>query len=85
MTQGYVRVSLFGLPVREPWLPASLTDIQEGIIQTAGPCYLQRDLHPEALLTVRLKQKSNQPPSKYIFSDLQAVFAQKMRVTEQTR
>jgi hypothetical protein len=30
--------------------PGIITDIQEGIIQTAGPPYLQRDLHPEALL-----------------------------------
>src|SRR5690348_11604287 len=40
--------------------PGTFSSIQEGIIQTAGAPDLQHDLHPEALLTMDLKQESNQ-------------------------
>jgi hypothetical protein len=61
--------------------------VQEGIIQTAGAANLQHDTHPEAPLTVRLKQESNQPSCKYIVQRFTSQFflTQKKRANELTR
>jgi hypothetical protein len=71
---------------RKPWLPESFTGIQEGIIQTAGLAICSTIYIRKALLTVRVKQESNQSFWKYIFSGLRGWFlAKKKRVNEQTR
>jgi len=88
MTQGYLRISLFGLPVRGTLAPGIFSGVQEGIIQTAGAPDLQHDLHPEALLTMGPKQASNQSVLQiYGSADLQAglFLTQKKRANEVTR
>ncbi|HVG92305.1 MAG TPA: hypothetical protein VNB54_12510 [Alphaproteobacteria bacterium] len=68
---------------RKPWLPESFSDIQEGIIQTAGLAICSTICIRNALLTVHINQKAiNRPGLQRITS---RVLTQKKRVNEQTR
>jgi len=67
--------------------PGIFSGVQEGIIQTAGASDLQHDLHPEALLTTRFKQESDQPiPQIYGPAIYKPIFlTQKKQANEVTR